>query len=285
MDLHAAVTENKTTLDYGAYVRIDNDSRFPPTTAAHPGGPWSHYALLTKNIDMLPGLSIPVMNNDSQMYVQKYGYTHDLDSLQTDSHLQTIWTGPEAYPWSSLESPVTLTASSSNTQDNTQITIQGLDDQWDQQTHVIHLNGSTPVVIPSQWRRVFRVYTSGGVATQGDVTVTITDTTVIVAHVPVEEQQTLMALYTVPRGYTAYMTGFDSTVSRNEDMLFRLRIRQPGGVFRTQHVAQVYQAPYHYKYEVYKTVSEMCDIECTGEPTNNNVSAHAAFDLILIKNS
>jgi hypothetical protein len=234
---------------------------------------------------MLPGLSIPVMNNDSQMYVQKYGYTHDLDSLQTDSHLQTIWTGPEAYPWSSLESPVTLTASSSNTQDNTQITIQGLDDQWDQQTHVIHLNGSTPVVIPSQWRRVFRVYTSGGVATQGDVTVTITDTTVIVAHVPVEEQQTLMALYTVPRGYTAYMTGFDSTVSRNEDMLFRLRIRQPGGVFRTQHVAQVYQAPYHYKYEVYKTVSEMCDIECTGEPTNNNVSAHAAFDLILIKNS
>lgn len=285
MKLHSAVTSNKQTLEYGAYVRIDDDTRFPPVSSEHHDSPFPHYAILTKNIDMLPGLSIPLMNNDTQTYVQKYGYTHDLDANTNGLQTKTIWTGEEQYPWDALNSPVSITATSESETDTAQIVVNGLDAQWNQQTRVITLSGADPISIDGQWRRVFRAHVTGPTAIAGDVTIKTATSGNVIAHIPVEEQQTLMALYTVPRGYTAYMTGFNSTVSRNEDMLFRLRIREPGSVFRTQHIAQVYQTPYHYRYEVYKQIDEMCDIECTGEPTNNNVAAHAAFDLILIKNN
>lgn len=283
MKLHSAVTDNKQTLEYGAYVRIDDDTRFPPVSSTHPGSPFPHYAVLTKNIDMLPGLSIPLMNDNSQIYIQKYGYNSNLDSIDA-GHEQTIWTGTGAYPWSVLDTGVSLiVTSTSSTDTNTRVTVQGLDTQFNMQEQTIMCNGTSSVSLSGEWKRVFRAYVSGDTPSAGDIHVK-TDST-IVAHVPVKEQQTLMALYTVPRGYTAYLTGFDSTVSRNEDILFRLRTREPGGVFRTQHVAQVYQAPYKYHYEVYKRIDEMVDIECTGDPTNNNVATHAAFDLILIKNS
>ena len=283
MKLHSAVTDNKQTLEYGAYVRIDDDTRFPPVSSEHLGSPFPHYAILTKNIDMLPGLSIPLMNNDSQIYVQKYGYNGNLDAIDS-GHEQTIWSGVGAYPWDVFNVATSLTISSTSTTDtSTQVTVQGLDDQWNIQEQTITCSGTDNVSLSGQWKRVFRAYVSGDIVCTGDIHVKSGST--IVAHIPVKEQQTLMALYTVPRGYTAYLTGFDSTVSRNEDILFRLRTRSPAGVFRTQHVAQVYQTPYKYHYEVYKQIDEMTDIECTGDPTNNNVAAHAAFDLILIKNN
>jgi len=153
---------------------------------------------------------------------------------------------------------------------------------WDEVIETVTLQGVTP--LSGLWRRVYRASIAGPVESTDDIQVTIDDTAEPVAEILAEEQQTLMALYTVPRGYTAFITNFESSINRNEDMLLRLRIRQPGGVFKTKHLAHVYATTYRYNYDVYKPVLEMCDIELTAEPVNNNVACHAAFDMILLRN-
>jgi hypothetical protein len=284
MPINPDVNQNKQTMEYGSYVKIVDDARFPPVSANHFGTPYDHYALLTRNVDSMPGLTIPTTQGDQQGFVQKYGFNEDLDSV-TNGHEQTIWSVGGPYPWSVLDEPTQLFVSSSSDDDvNIVVQVTGLDQNWEQVTHDVTLQGATPVQLTGEWRRVYRAMVTSDTSTIGDVLIFDGDT-VTVAEIMPEEQQTLMALYTVPKGFTGYITCFESTVSRNEDMLFRLRIRERGGVFKTQHIAQVYESPYRYNYDVYKPVLEMSDIECTGSPTNNNVSAHAAFDMILIKNT
>ena len=286
MKLTPDIHDNMHTLQYGSYVRIDDDTRFPPTSSDNLPGVYSHYAVLTKSVDMFPGLSVAMTNTPNQTYVQKYGFNGDLDANHHgDVASQTIWSYSGAYPWSSLGSPATIHATSTDTNDTgVELHVEGLDENWDLASQRVTLNGTNNIPLSGSWRRVFRAYTCNDTKSNGDIHVELDTDNTVIAHVPITEQQTLMAVYTVPRGYTAYLTCFDCTISRNEDMLFRLRTREPGGVFRTQHIAQVYQTPYRYDYTVFKRVDEMTDIEFTGEPTNNNVAAHAAFDLILIKN-
>ena len=283
--LDPEVRDAKPTMEYGSYVKIVNDSRYPPVSGEHPGAPWNHYAVLTRDVDRMPGLSIAIGDNPDQTFVQKYGFNEDLDAV-TNGHEQTIWSAGGAYPWSALDTSQTLLVTSTSVTDvDINISIQGLNDNWELVTETVTLLGTDTATVPGLWRRVFRAYVDDVTPVTGEVVFVTGDTNAVVAEIMLEEQQTLMAIYTVPAGYTAYLTCFESTVSRNEDMLFRLRTREFGGVFRTQHVAQVYESPYRYSYDVYKPLAEKTDIELTGSPTNNNVSAHGAFDLILIKNA
>ncbi len=282
--LDPEVRDPKSTMEYGSYVKVVDDSRYPPVSGGRPGSPWNHYAVLTRDVDSMPGLSIPIRNNPDQTFVQKYGFNEDLDAV-TNGHEQTIWSAGGVYPWEALDAPQTLLITSTSVTDtDINISIQGLNDNWELVTETVTLLGTNTATVPGMWRRIFRAFVDDVTPVTGDVVFVTSDTNAIVAEIMLEEQQTLMAIYTVPAGYTAYLTCFESSVSRNEDMLLRLRIREFGGVFRTQHIAQVYEAPYLYNYDVYKPLAEKTDIELTGSPTNNNVSAHGAFDLILIKN-
>lgn len=275
------VTDTKETLEYGAYVKIVNDPRYPPLTSPTNGQTFNHYAQLTKSVNSLPGLDFALSDNDNQHVVQKYGYNYDIDA-STDAYKHAIWTVGGEYPYDTLSTPRALSVSSAGGDDGVQVQIQGLNSDWDEVVETVTLQGDTS--LPGLWRRVYRASVTGSVESTNDIRITIDDTSEVVAEILTEEQQTLMALYTVPRGYTAFLTNFESSISRNEDMLLRLRIREPGGVFKTKHLAQVYATTYRYNYDVYKPVFEMCDVELTATPVNNNVACHAAFDMVLLRN-
>lgn len=274
------VREKKETLEYGSYVKIVNDTRYPAVSST--SGSFNHYAILTQDINPLPGLGASMHLNDNQKMIQKYGFNYDVDNV-TSAYKHGIWTVGGEYPYNTLSVARELYVESTDINDNgVLVEVQGLDSNWEEITVQVTLQNRT--TIPNTWHRVYRAQIKGSVESNGDIQIGIKDTGELVAEILAEEQQTLMAIYTVPRGYTGYLMNFESSISRNEDVLLRLRIREHGEVFKTKHLAHVYESTYRYDYDVYKQVSEMSDIELTVTPVNNNVAVHGAFDLILIKN-
>lgn len=123
---------------------------------------------------------------------------------------------------------------SSNANDNSsgsgarELTIIGLDANWDKVTQTVATNGTTAVALTTDLIRVFdwHVTQSGTYATAtsashaGDLTIqesgggAIWDT---IPVSPVGEAQSSIGVYTVPNGYTAYLLSKSIFVDSNKD--------------------------------------------------------------------
>jgi hypothetical protein len=88
-----------------------------------------------------------------------------------------------------------------------EITIQGLNENWELTTEVLTLDG-TAQTTQNSWKRVFRAFVSGSQAITADFTLS-KRCYVVVLQIGVESQQTLMSLYTVPAGKSAYLFNLD----------------------------------------------------------------------------
>lgn len=146
--------------------------------------------------------------------VLKFGYNADIDSGSTP---EDVWSNGGIYTFPSSASLASIVSSSTNdTSAGTgarTITIEGLDSNYNLQSETITLNGTTSVNSNNQYIRVFRAYvvTAGsGEVNAGNISITVSS--VIVAHIPADVGQTQMAIYTVPAGYTAYLLGWNGFV-------------------------------------------------------------------------
>jgi hypothetical protein len=98
-----------------------------------------------------------------------------------------------------------------------------------------------------------------------------------------------MALWTVPAGYTGFITQLNVTVLTEQNNKFgniRLVTREPGGVFRTQEAFSVEQGPISIPYSIPDHVPEKTDIEyrAIASGANADLRVSAAFEVIYIKN-
>ena len=99
------------------------------------------------------------------------------------------------------------------------VEVQGLDANWDLQTVTYDTNGGGTTVSTETWIRIFRmkvVQTGSGLENAGDITATVNAN--IIAQITndgtIGFNQTLMAVYTVPRGKSAYLTGYKMSVNK-----------------------------------------------------------------------
>ena len=91
------------------------------------------------------------------------------------------------------------------------VVIEGLNENYQPQTETVTLTGTTAVTTDNTFVRVFRMATDA--LNVGDITARVTSASgTVVAQIDVGYGQTLMAVYTVPAGKTAYMTALDTTV-------------------------------------------------------------------------
>ena len=103
------------------------------------------------------------------------------------------------------------------------VAVSGLDANWDEISETVTLNGTTPVTTTASFRRIFRakVVTAGtsGV-NEGTITIRDQDTDTARAIITSLIGQTLMATWTVPNGYTFYLTSWfaGSAVSKAIDI-------------------------------------------------------------------
>ena len=226
----------------------------------------------------------------------KFGFNADVDDA-----LETVWSKGGLYAY--LSSATALYISSSSTNDTVAgtgartVKVSGLDSDYDEVSVTVNMNGQSGVSLGT-FTRVNRIEVltagSGGanagnlhVGSEASPTVGVPATTY--AYVTAGDNQTLMALWTVPRNYTAYVTQTDITVATTQNNKYctvSLVARPFGGVFNVKDrfvkaessVNQVYNFPLKFE--------EKTDIEfrAIGDSAGADIAISAGIDILYILN-
>lgn len=230
----------------------------------------------------------------------KFGFNPDIDNS-----LETIWAQGGLYTY--LTSASTLYISSSSTADDLastgarSATVSGLDVNYDEVSVTVDLDGQNGVQLGSanNWIRVNRIVVntagSGGknagvlyVGTEASPSVGVP--TNKYATVAIGDNQTLMALWTVPRGYTAYLTQLDVTVAteqNNKYATISTLARPFGGVFNVVDRFVKSESSHHQEFSFPLKFTEKTDIEIRGIASSAaaDCAVSAALDFIYIANA
>jgi len=213
----------------------------------------------------------------------KFGVNLDIDTL-TDP--ETIWSAGGEYPWSALDTAQVLYVVVTNAGDSGTVTVEGLDENWKVVSEDITSTGAATYVTTALFKRVFRVlFTDTNDNNIGIITVrTASAAGTIVAQIDPDVSQSLMAIYSVPAGYTAYIRTIELTVDSNKVARFRIRESTNEGSWRVKHVGEL-QGIYVRDFSVPLVMEEKTDIDfLILETEANNTSVSANFDIVLVKN-
>lgn len=214
--------------------------------------------------------------------IHKFGSNPDI-STTTDP--ESVWSGGGLYPWAALDTAETIYLKSSDAGDTGTVEIQGLDLDYNIINRTVTLQGTTAVPTNIQFLRVYRLKYSNGTGNVGTITAhAASGTGTVVAQIDAGAGQTLMAVYTVPKHYTAFLVYLDITVDANKVAHIDFKAREPNTDFRIKHPVEL-TGQYGREFPLPLKFTEKTDIDLvvsTVESNNTKVSAN--FDLILIKN-
>lgn len=209
----------------------------------------------------------------------KFGF----NALVTSTE-ETIWDGGGIYVYPTSAAPLNIVGTS--TTDNSQITVIGVDSDYNEVSNIVTLNGTTTVTTSASYLRAYRAFVSDTNEPAGDVN--IRHSSNLIAKITSGENQTLMAVYTVPAGYTLFLgkgTISTATEGTNQVVTGRLKVRKPGELFRTQAILSLNNQFVDFKWETPLGIPEKSDIEVTAvvsKAQDNAISA--TLEGILIKN-
>jgi hypothetical protein len=201
-------------------------------------------------------------------HVFKFGVNPAVQNVE-----ETVWEGGGLYVYPSSALIMTVTSASGAVDNGVIITISGLDADYNEQSETVTLAGSGTATTTKSFLRVNRG--SNGGTTYAYIN---------------GDNQTLMAVWTVPAGYDGFITQLDVTVLTEQNNKFgniRLVIREPGGVFRTQDSFSVEQGPITLPYSIPVRIPEKTDIEyrAIASGTQADLRVSAAFELLYIQNA
>jgi len=214
--------------------------------------------------------------------LHKFGFNALVQEVE-----ETIWDVGGIYTYPSSAVKMTATSTDGANDDGVQVTVQGLDANYNQLSETITLDGTGVAETNGFFLRVFRAFTEGSQEPSGTINITNASTTY--ARIALGENQTLMAVWTVPAGYTAYMLQNNTTCYTEQNNKFgitKLVTREPDGVFRTQDKHTVVLSQNVVDYPIPKAIPEKTDIEmrATASSSNANLQVSASFDIVYIKN-
>ena len=243
------------------------------------------------NLDVARG-EIP-----GQTFIEKFGR----NTVVASGAQEVIWDQGDAV-YTYMASASTLYVSSSDNTDDETFEVTGLDENWNDKTVEVTCSGFTFVALTGSWTRVFRAKNISATTPAGDIYISddntdaggdgIPDTaTNIKAKVLQGNNQTNMAIYTVPKGYTGYLISWYASMLRATGTtatacdidIFR---RDFGSVFRSTHpggIQNTGNGHLHYIFPFALSLPEQSDVEVRGQPTAN-ADISAGFTIHLIKN-
>lgn len=214
----------------------------------------------------------------------KFGYNPDINGTE-----ETIWDvgGIYAYPSSAVVMTVTTGAGTPANDNGVTVIIEGLDGDFNEISEEVTLAGSGTATTTQTFLRVNRAYVSGSQAPTGNLNITNGGTTY--ARITLGENQTLMALWTVPAGYTGFLDHVNiasGTTNVNQYVTAEIVQRQLGGVFRVmmkQTLGSGGNADFIIRYPI--LVPEKTDLEVRAISSGSNNLISANFSMVYIKNT
>ena len=225
-------------------------------------------------------------------HINKFGYTGTAVNGSA-----TIWdgvavgvavNGNSIYTY--LTTPTTLRVESDdNGDDGATYLIEGLDGDYNPVSEEITTDANTGIGTGTQqFFRVFRAkITSNGGVNAGNVSITPNDEDddTLLAYIKEDNGQTLMSIYTVPAGKTAYLIKLHGSVDKsNVDVKFMFFETPFGGSRNIKHMSGTQGGnPIDYDYPVPLRFEEKSDLEMR-ILTGASCGAGGIFDLILVDN-
>lgn len=221
------------------------------------------------------GLAVARGNVPKMSNIDKFG---KLPS-STTSH-QTVWDGGGiyAYPSSAVTMTATTEASTPANDNGVEITIIGLDTNYEDLSETVTLAGDGTATTSGEFLRVFRAFVSGLQASTDDIV--ITNGVVTYAKILLDYQQTLMALYTVPKGKRAYLLTADISIEKEKEVEALLQVREFGGVMRTKGLVTSFATPFQRQWAIPPMYGEKTDIEIRAR-AGATTAIGAGFEILL----
>ena len=208
-------------------------------------------------------LDIAEGNVPDHYAVTKFGHN---DSV--GSSFETIWSGSSIYSY--LDSAQTLFVNGGVNDDvggtgALTVELQGLDEDYEPITDTVTLTGATPVETTGSFLRIFRakVLTAGSLNVNGDDIEIYDDAigTTLLCQIDAGYGQTLMAVWTVPAGVTAYIVRFYSATDAARSTETNLFVRPFGGAWNVKHNVHHLDGFFSHTFDIPIAVQEKSDIE------------------------
>jgi len=224
------------------------------------------------------GLAIQkgLINNFSG--VHKFG----LNTAVGSGAFETVWDGNNTYTYPSSSGTATATSSDTGSDNTGTVKIFGLDSNYDLAEETLTIGGSAGTV---SFIRVFRavmISANTGNTNVGTITITVSSTTV--AQIRIGYGQTLMALYTVPRKYNAYLMQIDVGSSKDLENEIRLIAKEidNGDVWNTKAFVTTRGGFVEKNYFIPVKFTEKTDLELIAKASSTSAIS-GGFELVLEK--
>lgn len=230
--------------------------------------------------------------NPKVMTVQKFGYNGDVDT----STEEDIWDVGGTYPWSVTPSKLSIVSDSADDSPGGDgldaLFIFGLDENFNDASELVLMNGLTAVETVNTYSRLYRMraFSTGNGNENGDAAGNITASTVIDPRVQGRilsgNTSTKMSMYTVPTGYTGFISAINASGGPNDDFVIDLQLRSPGGVFVTTSDIEITNSAISaITYDPLSgPIPERTDVKAKAIAISNNAQVRVGYTVLLIRN-
>jgi len=227
-------------------------------------------------------------------HINKFGK----NTVIANGSKEHLWDGNTAYTFPTDTTTMThiRAGTDSAVTQGAVVEVQGLDVNWDLVTQTKALDGSdstTEVALDTALLRCFRMKMLDDTAT--DQAIWLGDDDFVVgaakAIIAIGKNQTQMAIYTVPAGHTAYVTGYYAAHNPlSGSNVTSMDVELWGADNANSYAAQLKHqrgvpndASFHHDFEPYVVFTEKTDIFLTCTPiTTQAASVSGGFDIILV---
>jgi len=225
---------------------------------------------LAETIDLSAG------NVINTKFIDKFGYNSTVGGT-----FETVWDGNNIYTYIATAGTATATSSNSASDDNGTVEVTGLDANYNEITETLTIGGSAGT---QQFYRVFRarmVTPNTGTTNVGNVTITVDSKSA--AIITAGYGQTLMALYTVPLKYNAYLIQLDVGAAKDLETEIQFVVRETSESAWNTKAFITKRGGFNEKnWRVPIEIPEKHDIEVRAKGSATT-SVSAGFELVLLK--
>lgn len=225
---------------------------------------------------------------DAHSTVNIYGFQNAV----TTAYLP-IWEVASAYAYPAAATTMNLvsTVNTGGDLSGTTILIQGLDANYAAISESLALTGTTVAVTTKSYLRINSISVAsvtGGVAPTGVITLKDLTNTTTYAQINATIGRSQMAIYTVPAGYTFYLSRIDAYTSANGSSADYAQYRNYSTT-STGVSSASQQAPFNVTYHAQRVMprpfTEKTDIQLQCKTSANTYAVSIAAEGYLIKNA